>query len=1240
MIRLADKRDKKTFSHVREMNVGQCPGGDIEVGLGEQVRVPDDVEGTPSVDPMHAHDPGRKVSLEFDSTGLTEEEIIKVKQLLWEERDVFSTGDDDIGCVPDLEMDIRLLDDTPVQKTYVSIPKPLHKEVKDYLLDLVNRGWVKKSNSSYASPVVCVRKRDGSLRLCIDYRQLNQKTIQEQQPIPRIQDTLDSLGGNEWFSVLDQGKAYHQGFVKEECRPLTGFVTPWGLYEWVRIPFGLTGAPGCFQKYMESCLEGLRDEICIPYLDDVLIYSKSFDQHLVDVRAVLRRFKEKGIKLKAKKCSLFKKEVRYLGHLVSKDGYRMDPVDIEPVLKLKEKTINTVGDLRQLLGFLGYYRRYIPDFSRRAKSLYDLLTTESTTAKVKLKPSKRRRANNGQVPSSQKVCWTNDHQTVLNELVDCLTVRPVIGYPDFERPFSLHVDASQIGLGAVLYQQQPNGKQAVIGYGSRTLTPAEKNYHSGKLELLSLKWAVTERFRDYLYYAPSFTVYSDNNPLTYIMTTAKLDATRHRWVSELSDFNFNLCYKPGRLNTDADGLSRMPMDFMEYMRSCSVGMSHNETGAVLNGVQVSETAWAMSLSHVAQEEEGKENKNVGNPLTIDDVLKAQRDDTYIKAALPYIEKGKKPNRKESCSLPKRTRGLLRDFRRLEFDDQGVLWRNCQVAGSEQVKQLVLPVTFHRMVLRELHEEMGHLGYERVFALAHERFYWPGMSRDIHHFVTSVCSCLKDRKPNVPTRAPLSPIITTAPFELVSVDFLHLEKSKGGYEYILVIVDHFSRFAQAYPTRNKSGKTAAGKIFNDYMLRFGMPSRLHHDQGREFENELFFHLEKRCGIAHSRTTPYHPSGNGQCERLNRTLLGMLRTLPKDQKSDWKNHLNKVVHAYNCTRQDTTGFSPFYLLFGRSPRLPVDILFNLGSNKEPISHPAYVQKWIKGMEDAYKLASKSVEKSAAAAKKHYDRRLKSTSLEKGNRVLVRNVGERGGPGKLRSYWGDQVWIVARRMADDSPLYEVQPEKGTGKKRILHRNLLLPCDFIDLDQREEIAPRGTRRKRGKRKKVQVPHGELLLSSSESEDSVWPTYTNSSDRARHTTAGADLHSGEVENKDNRTTNQAVHSDVSIEPADSVSEPVTEHRSTVTLNPEAAPFSPNQVDQTEYGSTVGEVDSGSEGDLQDVSDDESAEELVSGGKRPSRIRRVPKQLTYETLGSPSYMSCRGLDPRVNQVMYPVPWPG
>lgn len=1144
--------------------------------------------------------------VDLTDSPLNTEQKRRVESLLREECKAFTVNDDDIGCAIDLELGLELMDKAPVHSSYMAVPRPLYQEVKDYISNLLQKHWIRRSTSPYSSPIVCVRKKDGSLRLCVDFRKLNAKTVQNQHPIPRVQDALDSLGGSQWFSLLDQSKAYHQGFVKEESRKYTSFVTPWGQYEWNRIPFGLTGAPGIFQAYMNEALEGLRDKCCLPYLDDILVYSNSFESHLNDLKCVLTRIREKGLKLKPSKCHLFQKQIRYLGHLVTTQGHTVDPTDQEAVIKLKDQRPKTVGDVRKIMGFIGYYRSYIPNFSRRAKPIYDLLRNENVPTQSNKKQKKMKSQTSGQKGSSVHITWTTQHQNILEELIDILLHPPVMTYPDFDRPYTLHIDASQMGLGAILYQKQDHGKLAVVAYASRTLTPAEQNYHlhSGKLEFLALKWAVTERFRDYLYYAPHFEVYSDYNPLRYIFTAPKLDATRLRWVSMLADFRFHIHYKPGVRNCDADGLSRMPLDVSQFTERCSP----DTIDAIVSAVRLDEPTCSSISTPVKEAEAVEEQLIQGASLPIIDnstLAKEQRNDEDIGTVLLWVQKGEKPTKQVTKGWSPAAKCLLREWAKLKVEN-GLLRREISYPREGIIQQVVLPKCFRKLVLKHLHNDLGHLGAERVLSSVRDRFYWAHMSSEIERYVTQECQCIKDKKPHVQRKAALQPITSTCPLELVSIDFLHLERCKGGFEYILVVMDHYTRFAQVYATRNKSGKTAAEKVFNDFVLKFGMPSRLHHDQGREFENRFFFEMQRICGVKGSRTTPYHPQGNGQVERFNRTLLQMLRTLEPSWKLDWKSHLNKVVNAYNCTKNETTGYSPFFLMFGRHPTLPIDLVFpDLQQPTRKQTYSQYVAQWRDRMEEVYKLASQQAGRMTEKGKQQHDKGLLSARLHPGDHVLVKNLLEKGGPGKLRSFWEQDIYVVVKQVNEETPVYEVRKRSGQGGIRRLHRNLLRQCNSLPIESmdndRKSCRPK-------KPSKQDVPVYDADSSSSDSDGFIEITEIPLNPNAKPFTP-----------QQCRTGSDSSDSVVEVRnPTDNPVEPVL--------------ISHSSADSFQSAHSSSGLDGGEDPYLHDelVETNTPGNSGSSGTEdhryRPRRATKVPRKLTYDQLGKPSFVQTLKVD--------------
>ena len=454
---------------------------------------------------------------------------------------VFSKNDMDMGKTNLVKHHIELTDPIPFKESYRRIPPQMYDEVKAHIQEMLDLGAIRHSNSPWSSAIVLVRKKDGRLRFCIDLRKLNNRTVKDAYSLPRIETLLDTFLGSTIFTTLDLKADYWQVEMAEECKAFTAFTCgPLGFYECETMPFRATNAPATFQRLMHNCLGDLNMTWCVVYLDDIIVFSDNPKDHIVRLEAVFKKLASAGLKLKPLKCFFFKEEIDYLGHLVSGKGVATSPKKIEAVIKWPVP--QTVYDVRSFLGFVGYYRRFIRDFSKISKPIREVIIGLENQSK--------------RVAKKTLINWSEAAQSAFEVLKELCVNAPILAFPDYKLPFILHTDSSTEGLGAVLYQKQ-EGKLRVIAYASRSVTNTESNYPTHKLEFLALKWAICEKFHEYLYGSTPFEVYTDNNPLTYVLTTAKLDACGQRWVAKLANYNFTIQYRSGQSNVEADALSRI-----------------------------------------------------------------------------------------------------------------------------------------------------------------------------------------------------------------------------------------------------------------------------------------------------------------------------------------------------------------------------------------------------------------------------------------------------------------------------------------------------------------------------------------------------------------------------------------------------------------------------------------------------------------------------------------------------------
>ncbi|RXN11109.1 Transposon Ty3-I Gag-Pol poly [Labeo rohita] len=745
--------------------------------------------------------------------------------------------------------------------------------------------------------------------MCVDYSQLNSKTRKDAFPLPRIEESLDALAGARWFSTLDLASGYNQVPVAEGDRFKTAFCTPFGLFEYNRMPFGLCNVPSTFQRLMQRLFGDQQCQSVLLYLDDIVVFSSSVAQHLMRLEIVLSRLEQQGLKAKLEKCSFFQKEVRYLGHIISAQGVSTDPSKIQAVSQWRR--LETVGELRSFLGFASYYRRFVEGFAKVAAPLH-WLVAECVGARPR------------KIDSAGFVAaWTKECQQSFDGLKSKLTSSPVLAYADFSQPFILEVDASHSGLGAVLSQEQ-EGRVRPIAYASRSLRPTERNmtnYSSMKLEFLALQWALAEKFREYLL-GQKCVVYTDNNPLSHL-ASAKLGATEQRWAAQLASFDIEVRYRSGRSNKNADALSRQNPSQADRLHYESLG-TIVPVAVQRSPVPVATQATIVSLP----------NRSVG------DIGALQRADAVFGEVLGFCEKQTFPNSEERRQLSKLALVLLRQWDRLHEQDGVVYHRVFRPDGGEDVFQILLPQALRNEVLTMVHQEHGHQGIERTTELLRQRCYWPGMSSDVIRWCQDCerCQVAKDAQPVA--HSFMRHLLASRPNKILAIDFTVLEPSRSGIENVLVMTDVFTKYSLAVPTRDQRAETVAGVLVTEWCYKLGIPGRIHSDQGRNFESRLMQQVCDLYAIGKSRTTPYHPAGNGQCERFNRTLHNLLRVLPASRKRDWVSCLPQVLFYYNTTPHQATGESPYFLMFGQEPKLPVDFL--LGRVQDVI--PGDIHEWV--------------------------------------------------------------------------------------------------------------------------------------------------------------------------------------------------------------------------------------------------------------------------------------------------------
>ena len=875
--------------------------------------------------------------------------------------------------------------------------KPYPQPDKDPILyeliqEFLQSDLVSESHSPYASPAMLVKKKDGSHRLVVDYKRLNLVTIKDSSPLPNIEDTLRKLGsGYCYFSKLDLKSGFYQIPIREEDKAKTAFVTSFGLYQYNVLPMGLKNSPPTFQKVMVDTLKFCRSFSSV-YLDDIIIYSKSFEEHLQHLEKVFIALQTKNLILNPPKCVLAAQEIDYLGHTVSQ--YRIHPLKerIEAILVIKEP--RTLAQANKFIGSLSWYRKFIPHFATVAAPIHAItnLTKENR----------------------HKFKWNYAQSKAFHDLKQMLVSKPLfLHYPIDGVPLILTTDASNMGIGGVL-QQEVNAEIHNLYYHSQLMTPSERKYSTIEKEALAI-FKCFKRMRTFLL-GRSIILRTDHCPLCHIMEKTVQNAHVERITHLVQEYNIEkVIHIKGKENCLPDFLSRYSSDTYDELFEVDYGLASNKT----------------ILASMTLRSHTKQNQKSAIPHTLDS-NNVDKHTSDVPVSSTHVSKQISVNyfdltqlqteQKNDINIQKISQQISDHVPDLAFVIKNdIVYKLITPSrhSKRKISVIYLPSSMEKSLIQACHDDPmtgAHFSFERTYCKIKNLYWWPAMKSAIRHHIES---CLLCKQHNITRHKkhghlyPLNP--PEGPFLMIGIDYCGpLTQTPRENRYVLIITDYFSRHITAIPLPNCTAELTAQALFNEYFCKYGIPAIILSDQGSHFKNQLMENIQHLIGYNHIFSTPYHPQTNGIVERFNATFIPQLAKLQDTQHNNWDEYLQAVVFAYNTGVHKTTKYSPFELLYGRVARLPVTIRPVSFSFTRPNDYFEQLRKTLRIFHQA---THSNIRQQQVHSKQAYDRNRSDPHYSIGDLILTRIHGKRG---KLDPKFSSIPKKVTRVH---HPTYEVQ-------------------------------------------------------------------------------------------------------------------------------------------------------------------------------------------------------------------------